>query len=308
MKKKHPSVSLIGAGVVGSTLISVLAKEGYRILSVISRNGPAAIALARSVSCPRASTEIADVDRSADIIVIAVRDSDLRGAVRSLAGIRGLKLKGCTVIHTSGVHSADVLSPLRKAGASIASFHPLQTFPAGSTSPARLRASVRGIYFGIDGDDIATAVASQLATDLGGKPLAVPAEMRALYHTACVFASGYLAVVMHAVSTLSRSSGISLPWTDVFGPLMTATMENTVRASAADALTGPVLRGDTGTIAAHLGALEKFAPEFIPLYTIGALEVARVAVAKGKLKQAGYDELLASFRSSVRATKAGRGR
>ncbi len=81
---------------------------------------------------------------------------------------------------------------------------------------------------------------------------------------------------------------------------MTATMDNTVRASAAEALTGPVLRGDTETIGAHLGALEKFAPEFIPLYTIGALEVARIAVAKGKLPRATYDELLASFRSALR--------
>ena len=175
VKKKQPSVSLIGAGVVGTTLVSLLAKEGYRVLSVISRNGPAAVALARSVSCARASTEIADVDRTADVMIIAVRDSDLKGAIRSLAGVRGLKLRGRTVLHTSGVHSAELLSPLRKAGASVASFHPLQTFPAGAGA-ARLRALVRVIYFGIDGDEAAVEVARRLAAVLGGKTLAVLAR------------------------------------------------------------------------------------------------------------------------------------
>jgi predicted short-subunit dehydrogenase-like oxidoreductase (DUF2520 family) len=292
----------VGAGVVGTTLATALAKERYRIASVIGRNGPAAVALARAVSCQRVSTEVADLDRTADVILFAVRDGDLAAAVRSLAGIRGLKLRGRTVLHTSGVYSAEALAPLRKSGASVASFHPLQTFPRGA-SPARLRASLRGIYFGIDGDEAAVEVAGKLAADLGGKPLLVPAGMRPVYHAAAVFASGYLAVVMHAVASLTKTAGLDLPWTELFGPLMTATMENTVRASPADALSGPVLRGDIETIGIHLEALERFAPEFIPLYTVGALEVARVAVLRGKLPREKYTELLSAFRSAVRGKK-----
>ena len=87
---------------------------------------------------------------------------------------------------------------------------------------------------------------------------------------------------------------------------MTATMENTVRTSAADALTGPVLRGDLETIGLHLKALGKFAPEFIPLYTVGALEIARIAAARGKIPRAGFDELLAALRASVRGGASSR--
>jgi predicted short-subunit dehydrogenase-like oxidoreductase (DUF2520 family) len=299
---KQPSISLVGAGIVGTTLVTLLAKERYRVASVIGRNGPAAVALARSVACPRVSTEIADIDRTADVIIFAVRDGDLAAAVRSLALIRGLKLRGRTVLHTSGVHTAEALAPLRKSGASVASFHPLQTFPRGGP-PARVRASLRGIYYGIDGDDAAVDVARKLAADLGGKPLLVPAAMRPVYHAAAVFASGYLAVVMHAVASLSKTAGLGLPWTEIFGPLMTATMENTVRSSPADAFTGPVLRGDLGTIGVHLEALERCAPEFVPLYTVGALEVARVAVSRGKLPPEKYAELLTTFRSAVRRGK-----
>jgi predicted short-subunit dehydrogenase-like oxidoreductase (DUF2520 family) len=301
-RQKQPSLSIVGAGIVGTTLTTLLAKERYRVLSVIGRNGPAAVALARSVSCPRVSTEIGDLDRSADIILFAVRDADLAPAVRSLASVRGLKLRGKVVLHTSGVHSAEILAPLRKSGASAASFHPIQTFP-GNSAPARLRASVRGIYYGIDGDGPAVDAAKKLAADLGGKPLLVPADMRPIYHAAAVFASGYLAVVMHAVASLSKTARLDPPWTELFGPLMTATMENTVRSSPADALTGPVMRGDIETTRIHLVALEKFAPEFVPLYTVGALEVARVAVSRGKLPREKYVELLAAFRSAVRGRK-----
>jgi len=87
---------------------------------------------------------------------------------------------------------------------------------------------------------------------------------------------------------------------------MTATMENTVRTSAAEALTGPVLRGDLDTIGMHLRALEKFAPDFIPLYTVAALESASIAVGRGKLPQASFDELLAMFRTVVRGGKRAR--
>ena len=301
-RQKRPSLSLVGAGVVGTTLTTLLAKERYRVLSIIGRNGPAAVQLARSVACPRVSTEIADLDRTADVILFTVRDADLAPAVKSLASIKGLKLRGKVVLHTSGVHSAGILAPLRKSGASVASFHPLQTFP-GNAAPARLRASVRGIYFGIDGDSPAVEVAKKLAADLGGKPLDVPAEMRPVYHAAAVFASGYLAAVMNAVASLSKAARLELPWTELFGPLMTATMENTVRSSPAEAVTGPVIRSDLDTISLHLGALEKFAPEFVPLYTVGALEVARVAVARGKLSREAYAELLSTFRSAIRGGK-----
>lgn len=304
-RRQQPSISLIGAGAVGATLATLLWKEGYRVRSVISRNGPSAVALARKVACPRASTEIADIDRTSDIILIAVRDAELANVVRSFAALRALKLRGRTVLHTSGVHSSAILAPLRKTGASTASFHPLQTFPS-SSGASRVRTGLRGICFGIDGDDEAVAVAGRLAVALGGKSLPVPPELRAVYHAAAVFASGYLAAVMHAVSTLSKAAGVALPWTEVFGPLMTATMENTVRASAAEALTGPVLRGDLETVGMHLEALERFAPEFIPIYTVGALEIARIAAGRGTIPRAVYDELLTTLRASVRGGRSPR--
>jgi len=299
MKRKRPSLSLIGAGRVGATLTTALYRQGYAVLSVVNRSGPAAVALARKVSCTRASTEIVDVDRSAGLILFAVGDPDLPGAVRSLAGIRGLKLKNTVVLHTSGVHDASVLAPLRKAGASVASFHPLQTFPAGSAS-GKKRPVLKGIPFAVDGDEAAVAAAGKLAGELGGRVLAVEPAMRPLYHAACVFASSYLAAVLNAIAGLSSTARLGGSWTANFGPLMTASMENLVNDGPGNALTGPVARGDAATTALHLRALETFAPDFVPLYTVCGLEVARLALRGGKLARKDFDALLELFRGAVR--------
>jgi predicted short-subunit dehydrogenase-like oxidoreductase (DUF2520 family) len=298
MKRKQPSISLVGAGRVGSTLVTALHKEGYPVLSVVNRTGPAAVALARRVSCPRASTQVVDIDRSADIILIAVGDAEIAGAVDTLLSIRGMKLKKSVVLHTSGVHDAGVLSPLRTRGASVASFHPVQTFPEGSRG-ARVRPVLKGIPFGVDGDETAVKMAEKIAADLGGRILLIEPELRPLYHAACVFASSYLTTVLHAVSSLSGNARIGGSWTENFGPLMTASMENLVRAGAGEALTGPVARGDAATIGLHLRALQKFAPDFVPLYTVCGLEVARLALSGGKISRTDFDAILGLFRGAV---------
>ncbi len=299
MKRKQPSLSLVGAGRVGSALAVALHKQGYRVLSVISRSGPAAVALARKTSSPRASTQVVDVDRSADIILFAVGDSDLAGAVRTLSSLRGLKLKTSVVLHTSGVHDAGILAPLRKAGARVASFHPLQTFPA-RTGSARTGPVLRGIPFGVDGDEAAVTTAGKIAGDLGGRVLMIDPQFRPLYHAACVFASSYLAAVLNAISGLSGSARLTGPWTEIFGPLMTASMENLVRTGAGNALTGPVARGDVATVGLHLDALEKYAPDFVPLYTVCGLEVARLALSGNRLSREDFDGMLRVFRGAVR--------
>jgi len=298
MKRKQPSISLVGAGSVGTTLAVALHKVGYRVLSVINRTGPAAVTLARKVGCTRVSTQVVDIDRTADIIMFSVGDSDLAGAVRSLLSIRGLKLKKSVVLHTSGVHDAGVLMPLRKTGASLASFHPLQSFPARS-GPAKTRTILKGIPFGVDGDEAAVRVAGKIAGDLGGRILLIDPQLRPVYHAACVFASSYLAVVLNAISALSGNARLAGPWTENFGPLMTASMENLVRTGAGNALTGPVARSDVTTVALHLDALEKFAPDFVPLYTVCGLEVARLALSDGKIRKNDFDAFLELFRGAV---------
>lgn len=298
--RKAPSLAVIGAGAVGSTLTLLLAGAGYRVRSVISRQGPSAVDLARRVSCPKASTMLADLDPAAEIVLIAVRDGDLAEVVRGLSRNRELAFRNRVVLHTSGVHTAEALAPLRKRGAAAASFHPLQTFPAGT---ARRRAGLRGVWFAVDGDPRALEAAGRIAADLGGRLLPVAKELRPLYHAAAVFASGGLAAAMNAVAGLATAAGISAPWPAVFGPLMTATMENTVRTSPAAALTGPAVRGDVETVRLHLEALSGHAPEFLALYAVISLDAARIAAARERISSERFEEILAACRAAARTTK-----
>ena len=275
---RYPNVSIIGAGRVGSSLAVALHAKGYPLVSIINRTGSAAIDLAKSVTCKKASTRISDIDPSSEMVFIAVPDDALRTTVKQLAGVKRLKFAKLFIAHTSGVHSSSILAPVRRKGAIVASMHPAQTFPA-----TRKRSILHGIYFGIEGAPPALARAKQIAADLLAKTVVIPEAMKPLYHTACVFSSGYLVAVLNVIQELSTTLRLNVSWTDVFGPLMTTSIENTLKYSPVGALTGPVMRRDLSTISMHLESLEAYAPQFLPLYVVAGLEVARIATEQGKL-------------------------
>jgi predicted short-subunit dehydrogenase-like oxidoreductase (DUF2520 family) len=300
-KSSYPKVSIIGAGKVGSTLAEALSKKGYPIVSVISRRGQSALTLAKSVKCKRASTQLADLAPDTDLIIISTSDGKLPQIAKQLASLKKFKFEKMFIVHTSGVHSARVLDPLKKLGALVASVHPIQTFP-DKQSPTQLQSKLRGIFYGIDVTQEALGKAERLVTDLGGKPITIPPEMKPLYHLACVFASGYMIVFLNTISELARSLELKASWTEVFGPLMTTAMENTVKYSAAEALTGPIMRGDTTTIEQHLEALAEYAPQFIPLYTVAGIEMARVAKESDKIDQDDFMGIISLFKKFIQST------
>jgi|GEM_PF-150190 len=301
---KYPRVSVIGAGGVGSSLARSLHETGYSIVSVISRSGHSALALARAVKCKKAGTVVGDISPLSEIILIAVPDGAVAEIAKELSRSKTLKFKKLFVAHASGVLSADVLEPLKRKGATVASIHPVQSFPSASIHPggAGSTSKLKGIYFGIEGEPKAIARAEQLVSTIGGKSIIVPRDLKPLYHVACVFASGYMVVFLNAISELAKCLGLKASWTEVFGPLMTTAMENSVKHTTANALTGPILRGDLATVDCHLLALSKHAPEFLPLYTIGGIEVARIAKDHGRISRQEYDGIISRFRKFIRTS------
>ena len=308
MPSKHPSrrdafakVSIIGAGSVGTAIARVLFEKGYPIISVISRTERSALALAKTVKCKRASTVVDDIAIESEIILIATPDGVISEIATQLAKNKKVGFKKLFVAHTSGVHSAEALSPLRKKGALVASLHPIQTFPQRKT-----RVKLHGVYFGIERSSQAVARAGQIVGDLDGKSVVIPPSLKPLYHVTCVFASGYLVVVLNAIQELAGKLKLKAAWTEVFGPLMTGAMENAILTSAGDALTGPVMRRDLATISLHLQSLTKTAPQFIPLYLVAGIDAARIARERGKFSEEEFQTLVHHFRkflSSVPSLK-----
>jgi predicted short-subunit dehydrogenase-like oxidoreductase (DUF2520 family) len=273
---------------------------GCTIASVVSKSGGSALGLAKAVQCRRASTSVGDVAADTEVVVISTPDREVEGVARLLSQHKRLKFRKIVVVHTSGVLPVSVLTPLKKKGALVASMHPVQSFPA--VTRARGGPKLKGVFFGIEADEKAGARIGQLVRAMGGQPMPVSEDIKPLYHATCVFASGYMVTFLNAVSELAHMLDLKASWTEVFGPIMTTSMENTIRHSANEALTGPIVRHDMATISLHLDALRQWSPQLIPLYTVCGLESARIARDNGRIGREDFQSILALFRKAIRSS------
>ncbi|TAK66009.1 MAG: DUF2520 domain-containing protein [Bacteroidetes bacterium] len=293
--KSLPPISIIGAGAVGSSLAFALHHSGYPILAVISKSLVSARKLCSSVNSTIASTRLEKIPPETRLIIIAVPDSAIPEIDRQLSKVSSLSFKQLLVLHTSGINSATILKELSKKGVSIAAVHPIQTFPKPHGKILK-PVLLDGIYYGVDCKKKDTPKIKQLIQNLNGNVIFIPAHLRPLYHAACVFSSSYVVVLLNAIERLSKQLHGTKDWYHIFQPLFNAAIENTLKNSAGMSLTGPIVRNDVTTLKSHLKAIKKFAPELIPLYTVCAKEVARVAHANGLLTKKDFNKITKIFR------------
>jgi predicted short-subunit dehydrogenase-like oxidoreductase (DUF2520 family) len=182
--------------------------------------------------------------------------------------------------------TAAALEPLAKKGATVFSFHPLQTFPR-DFSPREILPTARKIWYGVDGTRTAIRKAQQLARSLNGKVVVIRPERRALYHAACVVASNHLTTMLWVVERMFNALKTNeRTFYPLFEPIIMATLRNVARTSPAQALSGPIARGGVETVAQHFDALRQFAPELIPYFAALSSETTRLAEAKGTIDAA----------------------
>jgi len=212
------------------------------------------------------------------LVLICVPDDAIAGVAERLADAE--HPWGDTIVgHTSGAKTASALQPLARRGAATMSVHPLQTFTK-TTSPEALN----GIVVGLEGDERAVEVGDVLAETLGARPIRLTPEEKARYHCAATLASNGLVALLAVVEELLGSvvhDASSRSGTELVGPLVEQTWTHLREGSPEEALTGPVKRGDAGTVQAHLDALEAEAPHLIPLYAALSTAMVRVAVRSG---------------------------
>lgn len=273
-------VSVIGPGRVGTALAMSLPRPAYEVVAVAGRPGgqEASGDLARFArfvpeARPRAGPEAA---RAADLVLICVPDDALAEVVRELAAADGVA-PGSRWVHTSGREGLASMDPAALAGAAVAACHPAQTFP----DPAAGAAALPGTAWAVTAADHDLGWARILVTDLRGSPVTVADAARGLYHTGLSVGSNATSAVVNLARELLLGAGVEQP-ASFLGPLATTSAANAAHRGAA-ALTGPVRRGDVGTVAAHLGELERAAPEAVDAY----LALARLAV--GQARRSGLD-------------------
>lgn len=267
-------VGIIGCGQLGRCLCSALSTTEFRPSVVVSRSEESARTASRLAGGARWSTRLESV-LYAELILLTVPDRLIRSISSKLSSF---PLEGKVVVHTSGAHSAEALSRARNAGASVASFHPIQTFPSTE------QGVFRGITFTVDGDVRAVDACQKLSEALGAKVIEIPAEKRELYHTALSIASNFFQTLGWLSLELLQTAGIEKP-ANALTPLLRTTLENFAKVGFPQALTGPISRGDTETIRKHLCALSLNAPHLLPLYRELGLLTVELAKLKGTLSE-----------------------
>ncbi len=257
---------------MATTLATALHSKGYSIVAVSSRSRRSADRLAKNIeSCRSCSSQ--EVANSAELVFITTPD-DAIAAVASEVKWRPEQ----SVIHCSGADSTAILSPARKTGASVGVFHPLQTF-TGSRQE-----KLTGITYAIEADKPLLMILKEMATTLGGRWIELKVEDKVLYHTAAVFACNYLVTLLKIATDLWQHLGIPPKQaTHALLPLLQGTINNIETAGIPQCLTGPIARGDNGTIKKHLKALQEAAPELVTIYQELGLKTIPIALAKGKI-------------------------
>lgn len=244
-----PSLSFIGAGKVGQTLAALWHQAGYEIVSVYSRSARNATALAKRTGAQIAGSSH-EAAASATIVFLTVPD----GAIVSVAQEVAVgNWQGRAIVHTSGAASLDKLSAPFDAGAQVGTLHPAFPFADVDTSMQQLP----GAAFATEASDLALAAQlSALVEALNGVEMRIPPGGKAVYHAALVIASNYTVTLYSVAERLFASLGAEPGASRVaLNAIVQATVNNLVQVGVPWALTGPLTRADTGTVEAHLQAL-----------------------------------------------------
>jgi predicted short-subunit dehydrogenase-like oxidoreductase (DUF2520 family) len=281
------TVGVVGAGRVGPALAAALRMAGHRPVAasgVSEASRGRAAALLPGVPL----VEPAAVFERADLVLLTVPDDTLPALVKGLAETGAVR-PGQLLVHTSGRYGTAVLDPALRAGALPLALHPVMTFSGTPVDVQRLA----GCSFGVTAPGELRLAAEALVIEMGGEPEWIEEAARPLYHAALAIGANHLVTLVAQSMDLLRASGVTEPGR-MLGPLLGAALDNALRSGDA-ALTGPVARGDAGTVAAHLDELRAHAPENVASYVAMARATADRALANGMLKPEFAEALLGAL-------------
>ncbi|POX42013.1 oxidoreductase [Streptomyces sp. Ru73] len=291
------TVGVVGAGRVGPALAASLQLAGHR---------PVAVSGVSDASRRRAAALLPDVPlvppeevlARAELVLLTVPDDALPGLVAGLAETGAVR-PGQLLVHTSGRFGAGVLDEATRAGALPLALHPAMTFTGTPVDVQRLA----GCSFGVTAPEELRMAAEALVIEMGGEPEWIDEAARPLYHAALAMGANHLVTLVAQSLELLRKAGVGAP-DRMLGPLLGAALDNALRSGDA-ALTGPVARGDAGTVAAHVTELRRHSPQAVAGYLAMARTTADRALASGLLKPELAEDLLGVLSDVTDRTEGG---
>jgi predicted short-subunit dehydrogenase-like oxidoreductase (DUF2520 family) len=283
----HPArlrTGVIGPGRAGIALARALASAGHEVVATTT-------ASERSLDRIRGAfpaievTEPAGVLEASDLVLVTVPDDTLPGLIQGLAAT-GAPYAGRLLAHASGRYGISVLEPATREGALPLALHPVMTFTGRDDDAER----IKGVCFGVTAPEQLRPVAEAIVIEMGGEPVFIAEDKRELYHAALASAANHLVTLVAEASDLLGQAGAPNP-SRMLGPLLSAALDNALRFGDAG-LTGPVARGDAGTVERHLAALAAVSPGGKAAYLALARLTAERALAAGRLKPSDAERLL----------------
>ena len=290
---KATQIGFIGAGNVGGSLAVAMSNAGYPVTAGGSRAFASAQTFAGRISDCTAYENIQEVADRADFVFISTSDDAIKIVCDQVSW-----REGQGVAHCSGAASVDLLQPAVDQGAVAGAFHPLQAFNSVENGVK----AIPGVTFGIEGNDAIQAYLRGIASDIKGIPISLRPQDKVLYHVSGVLMGNLLAVLASVAASMwekfdhTRDEGVR-----ALSPMMPAVSSNLDSVGVPQAVAGPYVRGDIGTVRKHLEAVSSSAPEYLALYIELALVGLPFAVEKGALapeRSQEIKELLESYRST----------
>jgi predicted short-subunit dehydrogenase-like oxidoreductase (DUF2520 family) len=228
---------------------------------------------------------IPEVVAGAHLVVLAVPDDALEDLVAGLSAT-GTFTPGQLVMHTSGAHGIGIFEAAAASDIVPLALHPAMTFTGTPIDLDRLH----DCCFGVTTVDMARPLGEALVIEMGGDPVWIPEDERVTYHAALAHGANHLVTLVAQSMQLLTEAGVEDP-ARMLEPLLSAALANTLQLGDA-ALTGPVARGDAGTVAGHVAMLRRVAPDIRPTYLALARATAQRALLSGRLRAAAAGPLL----------------
>lgn len=273
----RPRIGFVGAGRVANALGVVFVRAGWPVAAVATRREASAAHFCELVPGTKAVPTIAALTEDVDLIFVTVPDdvvADIATELRLYAGQ--------AAVHTSGALDATVLEPARAAGTQLGSFHPMVAF---ANQEAAVR-SLPGSTIALEGDEELVTLLGQLATDIGAQPVRLPPTGKTAYHAAAVLAGGGVIGLLDGVAEVARGAGLDEAGAlAIYVPLIRQALTNAEAMGIGEALTGPFVRGDVGTVRNHLEAMRRLAPGAVEMYRATASRELDLAVGRGAITE-----------------------
>lgn len=240
-------IGVVGMGHVGPVMASALRAAGHTIVGV-SAQSQASRDRAEAMVPGVPVLDVTDLVERCEMVLLAVPDDELAPLVQGLADLRAWQ-GGQLVVHLSGAQGVAVLDPARRLGAIPLAIHPAMTFTGTSLDVARLV----GTPFAVTAPAAVLPIAQALVVEMGGEPVVVDEDARALYHAALAHGANHLVTLVVQAERVLAVSGVEDPGA-FLRPLLEAALDRALR-DGEQGLSGPVLRGDAGTVQRHVHAL-----------------------------------------------------